>query len=389
VLSGQQHASAKKSQLSGIAMKRPQLKSVPVVKTGTGVLVYRRAHERVELEDPDGSISQLLHLLTDGHPITQVTAQMQDHGFLWSANDVVSAVEVLNGLGLVHEAGTRDRLPKPVQTRQASNLHFFDLFSDLDRAAADFQRDVAASHVLLLGAGGAGSGILQSLIGAGVGSIRIVDEDTVEEKNLARQFCYDEHSIGLPKVDAATAWARAYSHSTRVEGINQRITTVHQILELAAGADIVILAIDSPSDIQLLVNAACQELGVPFVTGGLQQSTLFYWSVDPGGSPCRMCLDLHRQANLEGQDQPLQSPLVFEPDLVNRGTGPVAQILSGLMSLEALRYMSHYEHPVAAATYQWISLDESMTMHSERWTNHPACTYCARAGLLSAPTVTP
>ncbi|MFE4835874.1 HesA/MoeB/ThiF family protein [Arthrobacter sp. NPDC056691] len=370
-------------------MKRPQLKSVPVVKTDTGVLVYRRAHERVELEDPDGSISQLLHLLTDGRPITQVAARMQEQGFSWSADDVVAAVEVLNGLALVHEAGTRDSLPRPVQTRQASNLHFFDLFSDLDRSAADFQRDIAASHVLLLGAGGAGSGILQALVGAGVGSIRIVDEDTVEEKNLARQFCYGEHSIGLPKVDAATEWARAYSHSTCVEGINQRITTVHQILKLAAGTDIVILAIDSPSDIQLLVNAACQELGVPFVTGGLQQSTLFYWSVDPGGSACRMCLELHRQANLEGRDHPLQSRLVFQPDLVNRGTGPVAQILSGLMSLEALRYISQYELPVAAATYHWISLAESMSVHSERWTNHPACPYCPRAAVLSAPMGTP
>lgn len=357
-------------------MQRPQLKSVPVVRTDTGVLVYRRAHERVELADPDGSVSHLLDLLTAGHPILKIVAQMQARGFAWSPEDVVSAVEALNSLGLVHEAGTRSRLPKPVQARQASNLHFFDLFSDLDHSAADFQHSVSTSHVLLLGAGGAGSGVLQALIGAGVGSIRIVDEDTVEEKNLARQFCYGQHTIGLPKVDAASAWAAGYSHSIHVEGIQQRIATVQQITELALGADVVILAMDTPSEIQHLVNSACQELRIPFVTGGLRQSTLFYWSVDPGSSPCRMCLELHRTANLEDQDQALRSPLVFQPDLVNRGTGPVAQILSGLMSLEALRYISHYEPPVAAATYHWVSLAESMAMHTEPWTNHPNCTYC-------------
>src|SRR5439155_15081007 len=134
--------------------------------------------------------------------------------------------------------------------------------------------------VLLLGAGGIGSGILQSLVGMGVGRVTLVDCDTVETKNLARQFAYGPATIGQRKVEAAKNWAAAYSGGTVVDAVHRRVDDATAIRELAVGHDLVITAIDSPDDIQLLVNEACVELGIPFVAGGLAYSTLVYWSLE-------------------------------------------------------------------------------------------------------------
>ncbi len=358
---------------------RPRLKTVPVHRDGSQLVLSRRALERLYLDDPTGSVAQLLELLSAGaYDVTDLPAAMAAHGFSVTADEAADAVAAFDSLGVLEDACGDDVLDVTSRERHQSNLRFYDLFSRLDRPSAGFQRAVERSSVLLLGVGGLGAGILQSLVGLGVGQVTIVDCDVVETKNLARQFVYGSAAVGRPKVEAARGWVASYSAGTRIVAVNQRVTDVSAIRDLGRGADIVVCAIDSPQDIQLIVNEACFVLGVPLVTGGLSFSTLSYWSVEPGRTPCRLCLELHRTDELATLAPALRRDPFLTPGAVNRATGPVAQLASGLVAMETMRYLTRTDPPVAAAVYQVIELADGMTPARVAWRRHPECRLCAR-----------
>ncbi|MEH0934554.1 ThiF family adenylyltransferase [Micromonospora psammae] len=359
---------------------RPQLKPISVVQRPAEVILVGRALEATYLDDVDGSVTALLRLLAEGrHTIAELPAALRALGFEVGEADVADAVRALDEVGVLLRAGSDDDLDPATRRRHESNLRFYDLFAGLHRTSTDFHRAMAAADVLLLGAGGMGSGILQSLIGLGVGWVRLVDFDTVEEKNLARQFAYGRDDVGRTKVDAARDWAARYSPGgTVVEAVHERVTDVASIRRLGAGASLVICAIDSPDDVHLLVNEACFDLGVPFVTGGLQYSTMFYWSVEPGVSACRRCLELNRQDEAATMPALLDRSVVLPAGRANRATGPVAQLLAGLVTLEAGRYLTRTDPPVAAGVYHTVELADGMATVRSPWPRHPDCPLCAR-----------
>jgi adenylyltransferase/sulfurtransferase len=65
------------------------------------------------------------------------------------------------------------------------------------------QKKLKAAKVLLIGAGGLGSPAALYLAGAGIGTLGLVDADTVDESNLHRQVIHTEKTLGMPKVDSA------------------------------------------------------------------------------------------------------------------------------------------------------------------------------------------
>jgi molybdopterin-synthase adenylyltransferase len=118
---------------------------------------------------------------------------------------------------------------------------------------------------------------------------------------------------------------------------------------------------------------------VPFVTGGLQYSTMFHWSVEPGVSPCRLCLELNRRDEGETMPELTDRAVVLPAGRVNRATGPIAQLLAGFVTLEVGRYLTRTDPPVAAGVYRTIELADGMRTTTSPWTRHPDCPLCARA----------
>jgi molybdopterin/thiamine biosynthesis adenylyltransferase len=359
---------------------RPRLKGVAVHSSEGQLILWQRALKRIYIDDGSGSIAAILQILQTGETRASELGQaMAERGFTASEAEITAVLATLDDLGVLEDADGDDALDAATRERHQSNLRFYDLFSRLDRTSASFHRSARQAHVLLLGAGGLGSGILQSLAGLGVGEVTIVDMDTVETKNLARQFVYGLGAVGQPKVTAACDWVGSYSPGTRMRPVHQRIADAASVVDLGADADIVVCAIDSPDDIHLIVNEACFTLGIPFVAGGLSYSTLSYWSVDPGRTPCRRCLDHHRSDETLALPPILRQPPLIEPGPVNRATGPVVQLASGLMSMEVMRYLTRTDPPVAAATYQVMELADQMETTRAPWQHHPACPLCTAA----------
>jgi len=155
------------------------------------------------------------------------------------------------------------------------------------------QRRLAGSSVLLLGAGGLGSPAALYLAAAGVGRLRIVDDDVVERSNLQRQVLHAESAIGRPKVESARERLLALNPGIRVEAVRERLRAAN-VEALLAGVDVVLDGSDNFAT-RYLLNAACVRLGLPLVHAAVErfhgQASVFVRAA-PGGpkAPCYRCL---------------------------------------------------------------------------------------------------
>ncbi|TLK54000.1 ThiF family adenylyltransferase [Glutamicibacter sp. V16R2B1] len=131
------------------------------------------------------------------------------------------------------------------------------------------QRRLAAARVLVIGAGGLGSACIPYLVGAGVGTVGIVDDDVVELSNLHRQITHTTANIGLPKTASLAAAARALDPGVRIIEHHLRLTSANA-LEIFSGYDLVIDGSDNfPT--RYLSNDAAQLTGIPLVWGSILQ----------------------------------------------------------------------------------------------------------------------
>jgi len=340
--------------------------------------------QRVELTDDDGHTQALLQLLAEGsRDVDGLVAALADRQPAITADEVERALSTLDDLGWLENAATA----KPVLTdrqreRYFSNLAFFDGFTSLDRSREEIQDQLLSAHVLVLGVCGLGSAVVQHLVGLGVRRLTLVDFDTVDVRNFARQFTYTPDQIGQPKVDHVAAWVRAFDPAVEVTAVNRLVTGPEMITELLGGIDVVVSAIDQPDDIDLQVNRACVAAGVPFIRGGLAYLQGLYWSVDPGRSACRQCLEIFRDRQVETGHRAAETldwPQLLRQERVNRAIGPVAGMLGALVAMEALRYLTGIMPPVAAGTYQLIDFTGDCRITTEAWAKVADCPVCAGA----------
>jgi molybdopterin/thiamine biosynthesis adenylyltransferase len=135
----------------------------------------------------------------------------------------------------------------------------------LDDIGVEGQARILASHVLVIGAGGLGSPALLYLGSAGVGTITVVDHDTVDRTNLQRQIAHTEARVGQPKVSSAAEAIAAINPEVRVRALQQRADAA-LLSELVAAADVVLDCSDNFAT-RHAVNAACVAHAKPLVSG--------------------------------------------------------------------------------------------------------------------------
>jgi molybdopterin/thiamine biosynthesis adenylyltransferase/rhodanese-related sulfurtransferase len=150
------------------------------------------------------------------------------------------------------------------------------------------QRALKNSRVLVVGAGGLGSPVLLYLAAAGVGTIGIVDFDTVDLSNLQRQIIHGTSGIGSSKIDSATDRVREINPNVSVEAHPTRLTSQNALV-IARGYDLIIDGTDNFAT-RYLVNDTSVLLGIPNVYGSVYrfegQASVFG---APAG-PCYRCL---------------------------------------------------------------------------------------------------
>ena len=161
------------------------------------------------------------------------------------------------------------------------------LFSPI---GAEGQKRLLQSKVLILGCGALGTAQANALVRAGVGTLRIVDRDFVEESNLQRQMLFDEADAkdSLPKAVAAERKLRQINSDVHVEGIVADADS-RNIEEFIEGFHVVLDATDN-FETRYLLNDAAVKLGIPWIYGAVVASYAATMTILPGRTACLACV---------------------------------------------------------------------------------------------------
>jgi molybdopterin-synthase adenylyltransferase len=232
----------------------------------------------------------------------------------------------------------------------------------LDELGIDGQRRLLASHALVIGAGGLGSPVALYLGTAGVGTITIVDGDTVDLTNLQRQIAHDLSRIGEPKANSAARTMHAINPDIRIVALHER-ANASRLDALVADADVVVDCSDNFAT-RHAVNAACVAHARPLVSGaaiGFDGQLSVYDTRDPA-RPCYACL--------------FPPEAVFEEvRCATMGVfAPLVGIIGSMQAAEALKLLAGIGSSLAgrlqmldARTMEWTEIAMART---------PACPVC-------------
>jgi len=155
----------------------------------------------------------------------------------------------------------------PHEALSAAETHRYSRHLLLPEIGASGQLKLKVAKVLVVGCGGLGCPVLQYLAAAGVGTLGLLDFDTVDESNLQRQVLYATADVGRPKALAAAA--RLGAQNPFIELVpHQFALTTANALGLLAGYDLVVDCSDNFAT-RYLVNDACVVLGKPLVYGAI------------------------------------------------------------------------------------------------------------------------
>lgn len=174
---------------------------------------------------------------------------------------------------------------KPLTTDQIQRYsrHFL-----LPQVGEKGQRKLLRSKVLLIGAGGLGSPTAVYLAAAGVGTMGLMDGDTVDVSNLQRQILHTTANVGRPKVESGTEMLRALNPDVNVIPLPTRID-VDNVMDIIEDYDLVIDGSDN-FDTRYLLNDACYLAGKANIHGSIFQFEGMASVFAPNKGPCYRCL---------------------------------------------------------------------------------------------------
>jgi molybdopterin/thiamine biosynthesis adenylyltransferase/rhodanese-related sulfurtransferase len=234
--------------------------------------------------------------------------------------------------------------------------------------AMDGQKRLKNSKVLCVGAGGLGSPALMYLAAAGVGTLGIIDFDTVDESNLQRQIIHGQSDIGRSKAESARDSVREINPYVQVRLHEERLDSSN-VMEIFAQYDLIVDGTDNFAT-RYLVNDACVLLNKPYVWGSIYrfdgQASVF-WSEY---GPCYRCL------------YPEPPPPGMVPSCAEGGVlGVLCGSIGAVQVTEAIKLLTGVGEPLVGRLMIYDALE--MSYRTVKVRKDPECAVCGKN-----PTVT-
>jgi len=220
------------------------------------------------------------------------------------------------------------------------------------------QQRLKAARVGLIGLGGVGAPAALYLAAAGIGTLRLIDDDTVALSNLQRQIAFDVADIGRPKAEAGAEALTALNPHVRVEPFAGRLTGA-TAARLVEGCDVVVDGTDD-FETRFAVNAACMAARIPLVSGALGR-----WNGQVGvftGRPCYRCL-------VPGA--PPEAETCARVGVI----GALAGVVGSMVALEAIKLIAGAGQPLAGRLLIYDGL--AGTARTVTVAADPDCPVCA------------
>jgi sulfur-carrier protein adenylyltransferase/sulfurtransferase len=230
------------------------------------------------------------------------------------------------------------------------------------------QRRLKNARVLCVGAGGLGSPNLMYLAAAGIGTLGIVEFDTVDESNLQRQIIHGQSDIGRPKAASAADTVAEINPYIDVVVHNERLDTSN-VMEIFADYDLIVDGTDNFAT-RYMVNDACVLLGKPYVWGSIfrfdGQASVF-WAEH---GPCYRCL------------YPEPPPPGMVPSCAEGGVlGVLCASIGSIQATEAVKLLLGIGEPLVGRLMVYDGLE--MNYRTVKVRKDPDCAVCGEH-----PTVT-
>lgn len=230
------------------------------------------------------------------------------------------------------------------------------------------QQLLKAATVAIVGAGGLGAPAALYLAAAGVGRLRLIDDDDVALSNLQRQVIYRGVDVGASKVERARAVLTELNAHVDVEAMSQRLDAANAAY-LLRGIDVVLDGTDDFTT-RFAVNAACHELGVTLVSGAVGRwdgqlatfkSGLTKHAPEAERLPCYRCFV---------PEIPPDAETCAAVGVVGALTG----VVGSMMALEAIKEIAQAGESLAGRVLVFDGLStEARTIRLPR---DPACPVC-------------
>ena len=225
------------------------------------------------------------------------------------------------------------------------------------------QKRLKNAKVLCVGAGGLGSPALLYLAAAGVGTLGVIDFDTVDESNLQRQIIHGQSDIGRPKAESARdsiAEINPYVHVVLYE----EALTVDNVMDIFSQFDLIVDGTDNFAT-RYMVNDACVLLGKPYVWGSIYrfdgQASVF-WAEH---GPCYRCL------------YPDPPPPGMVPSCAEGGVlGVLCASIGSIQVNEAIKLLTGIGETLAGRLMIYDALE--MSYRTVRIRKDPECAICGK-----------
>jgi molybdopterin-synthase adenylyltransferase len=234
----------------------------------------------------------------------------------------------------------------------------------LDEVGEEGQAKLLQSKVLVVGAGGLGTPMLLYLAAAGVGTIGVIDDDTVDLSNLQRQVIHMTDQVGRPKVESAVELLARLNPDVTVIPFKQRITA-DNAADIINGFDLVADGSDNFTT-RFLLNDACYLAGKTLVSAALlrfdAQISVFKAHLGPP-HPCYRCLF------------PERPPDDLIPRCEQAGIlGAIAGMVGSLQATEVLKEIMGIGESLSGHLLVYDGLDTMFRKIKTR--RDPACALC-------------
>ena len=252
-------------------------------------------------------------------------------------------------------------LVEPADSLSADEVRRYSRHLIIPDVGMSGQKRLKNARVLCIGAGGLGSPALMYLAAAGVGTLGIVEFDTVDESNLQRQIIHGQSDIGRSKAESARDSIKEINPYVDVVIHDERLDSSN-VMQLFAQYDLIVDGTDNFAT-RYLVNDACVLLGKPYVWGSIYrfdgQASVF-WAEH---GPCYRCL------------YPEPPPPGMVPSCAEGGVlGVLCASIGSIQVTEAIKLLTGIGDPLLGRLKVYDALE--MDYREVRIRKDPNCAIC-------------